>query len=86
MNHSNIHPHATQRSHTLMTLYPKTFSRALPPPKPLEVGWNAYIYQIWKERNSIIFMQKEENAEQILEHIKTSIRFRLACRFKKSSC
>ena len=43
----------------------------------MKVGWNAYIYHIWKERNSRIFMQKEENAEQILEHIKTSIRFRL---------
>ena len=44
----------------------------------LKIGWNVYIYCIWKERNSRLFVQKEESTEQILEHIKTSVRFRLA--------
>ena len=44
----------------------------------LKIGWNAYIYCIWKERNSKVFVQTEESAEQILEQIKISVRFRLA--------
>ena len=44
----------------------------------LRIGWNAYIYQIWKERNNRIFKQKEEKEEQILEHIKTAVRYRIA--------
>ena len=35
----------------------------------LRVGWTAFIYQIWRERNSRVFKQKEEDADQILEHI-----------------
>ena len=46
--------------------------------KLLRIGWNAYMYHIWKERNNRIFVQKEESPEQILEHIKSSVRFRLA--------
>ena len=44
----------------------------------LRVGWNAFIYQIWRERNCRIFRNKEETKEQIMEHIKTAIRHRLA--------
>ena len=43
----------------------------------LKVGWSAFIYEIWRERNRRIFKQKEENTEHILEHIKTTVRYRL---------
>ena len=44
----------------------------------LRVGWNAFIYHIWRERNNRIFRNKEETKEQIMEHIKSVIRHRLA--------
>ena len=44
----------------------------------LRVGWNAFIYHVWKERNNKIFKQKEENGDQIMEHIKFAVRYRLA--------
>ena len=44
----------------------------------LKIGWNAYIYCISKERNRRVFVQIEESAEQILEQIKISVRFRLS--------
>ena len=46
--------------------------------KILQIGWNAYIYCIWKERNRRVFVQIEESAEQILEQIKISVRFKLS--------
>ena len=46
--------------------------------KILKIGWNAYIYCIWKERNKRVFVQIEESVKQILEQIKIIIRFRLA--------
>ena len=44
----------------------------------LRIGWNAYIYHMWRERNNRLFRQKEETKEQILEHVKEAIRHRLA--------
>ena len=44
----------------------------------LKVGWNAFIYQIWRERNSRIFRNKEETKKQIIEKIKTAVQHRLA--------
>ena len=44
----------------------------------MRIGWNAFIYHTWKERNYKKFRQKEETAEQNLEHIKMAIRYRLA--------
>ena len=42
----------------------------------LKVGWSAFRYHIWKERNSRIFKQKKEDAEHILDHINTKIHYR----------
>ena len=44
----------------------------------LRIGWNAYIYHMWKERNNRLFSQKEETKEQILEHVKETVRHRIA--------
>ena len=46
--------------------------------KVLMINWNAYIYYIWRERNCRLFKHKDETEEQILEHIKISIKHRLA--------
>ena len=44
----------------------------------LRVGWNAFIYHVWKERNSRVFKQKEQDGDQIMEHVKFAVRYRLA--------
>ena len=44
----------------------------------LRVGWNAFIYHVWKERNNRVFKQKEEDGDQIIEHIKFAMRYKLA--------
>ena len=44
----------------------------------VEVGWNAFIYHVWKERNNRVFKQKEEDGEQVMEYIKFAVRYRLA--------
>ena len=43
----------------------------------LRVGWNAFIYQIRRERNNRIFKNMEETKEQIMKHIKFVIQHRL---------
>ena len=43
----------------------------------LRIGWNAFIYHIWQERNMRIF-RKEAAKEQIIECIKEAVKYRLA--------
>ena len=43
----------------------------------LRVGWKAFIYHVWKERNSRVFKQKKDS-DQIMEHIKFAMRYRYA--------
>ena len=43
----------------------------------LRAVWNAFIYHIWRERNSRFFTHKAATVEQIVKHIKHDIRFRL---------
>ena len=44
----------------------------------LTIGWNALIYQVWRERNNRLFKQKEETTEQIMEKIEDVVRHRTA--------
>ena len=44
----------------------------------LRIGWSAYIYHMWKERNNRLFRHKEETKEQILEQVKEAVRHKLA--------
>ena len=44
----------------------------------LRVGWSAFIYQVWRERNNRLFKQQEEAKEQIIEKIKEVVRHRTA--------
>ena len=44
----------------------------------LRSAWSAYIYFVWKERNSRLYNSKEESWEQVLVQIKQRIRIRLA--------
>ena len=48
----------------------------------IRIGWNAFIYNIWQERNMRIFRKKEAAKEQIIECIKEAVKYRLA-RLKK---
>ena len=43
----------------------------------LKVAWNAYIYNIWRERNIKIHDQKEETKQQVMNKIKEAVRTRL---------
>ena len=44
----------------------------------LRVGWSAFVYHIWKERNYRLFQHREETNMKILEDIMEVIRYRLA--------
>ena len=44
----------------------------------LKVGWNAFIYHVWRERNNRLFKQTEQAKEQIMEKIKEVVRHRTA--------
>ena len=44
----------------------------------LKVGWNAFIYHVWRERNNRWFKQIEEEKEHIMEKIKEVVRHRTA--------
>ena len=44
----------------------------------IQIGWNAFIYNKWQERNHRVFRKKEAAKEQIIECIKEAIRYRLA--------
>ena len=44
----------------------------------LRVGWSAFIYHIWKERNCRLFQHKEETTLKILEDIMKVTWYRLA--------
>ena len=43
----------------------------------LRVGWNAFVYHIWRERNCRIFQQKAETNMKILEDIREVMMYRL---------
>ena len=43
----------------------------------IRVVWNDYIYRVSRERNVQIFGHKEKTLEQVLCHIRESVRFRL---------
>ena len=43
----------------------------------LRVGWNAFVYHIWRERNCRIFQHKAASSMKILEDISEVMKYRL---------
>ena len=43
----------------------------------LRVGWNAFVYHIWRERNCRIFQHHTESSMKFLEDIREVIQYRL---------